>query len=322
MDTDLKILKLFKTSDSYVSGEEISSHLDITRSAVWKHIEKLRHIGYSIDAVPHLGYKIRKRPDKLIPEELKLGLNTKTFGKTITSYKDVSSTNTLAYGLAEHGSAEGTVVFAERQTKGKGRIGRKWDSPKGGIYMSCIIRPHLTPRNIQIITLIAAYAIAESIEKATGLSVQIKWPNDIYMENKKVCGILTEMKAESDRVDFLILGIGINVNTESKKLPLGAGSLSMFKKHPISKVELAIEVLRMLEKHYEHFKRKGFSAIRKEILKKSMTLGNFIKVKIKDKYYEGIAHDIDEEGALLLRLDNGSITRILSGDVGILHEKL
>ncbi|MDD5137129.1 MAG: biotin--[acetyl-CoA-carboxylase] ligase, partial [Candidatus Omnitrophica bacterium] len=224
---DEKILNVLRHSkDSYVSGEELCKLADISRAAIWKHIEKLREEGYDIEAMPHLGYKLVTIPDSLIPSEVKWKLKTKVFGRSVISYRKVDSTNIVAYELAEKGMKEGTVILADEQVKGKGRHGRHWSSPsKGGIYMSCILRPSIAPSEISRITLLAAIAVAQAIRDITSLEVTIKWPNDIMIDRKKLCGILTEMKAEQDSVDFVVLGIGINVNAPKAELPKGATSI-------------------------------------------------------------------------------------------------
>jgi len=313
---DAKILGLFKKYENeYLSGEDISRKLKVSRTAVWKHIEKLREIGYDIEAVPNLGYKLKSIPDKMIPDEIKSGLNTKVFGREIYSYERTGSTNETAYRLAEDGAKEGVVVIAEQQTKGKGRLGRTWLSPSGGIYMSCIIRPSIMPNEIQEFTLAAALSVANTIREIAGLESQIKWPNDVYVNKKKVCGILTEMKAESDKIDFIILGIGINANTDEKLLPKTATSLKAEIKKEISRIDFVKSLLLNLEKQYSIFKINGFSELRDEIKSISFTLGKRVKVTTHDVILEGEAIDIDEQGALVVRLDNGLQKRVLSGDV-------
>ena len=317
---DAKILDLFrKHRGEYLSGEDISRKLKVSRAAIWKHMEKLREIGYDIEAVPHLGYKLKTIPDKMIPDEIKYGLKTKIFGSAVYSYEVTDSTNNTAYEMAEKGAKEGTVIFAEKQRKGKGRFRRTWLSPPGGLYMSCIIKPDMMPNEIQEFTLIAALTVANAIREASGLEARIKWPNDILISSKKACGILTEMKAESDSIDFIILGIGINVNSVKGMFPQTATSIKAELGKDVSRLELARCILRNLEKEYEIFKKDGFKDIREVIKNLSATLGRHIKVKSHDKIFEGEAVDIDEQGALVLRLDSGIMKRILSGDVTLVR---
>lgn len=314
---DEKILSIFRSNrDNYISGEELSKILGISRAAIWKHIEKLRNEGYDISASPHLGYRLISVPDKLLPFELKWDLNTEVIGKKIYSYEMATSTNTIAYRLAVDGAEEGAVISAEGQTKGKGRMGRSWFSPKGvSIYLSIILKPKIYPFEAPKITLVAALSVAEAINRATSLSSLIKWPNDILIQDKKVCGILTEMDAEVDRINFLILGIGINVNVNKEILPEGATSIMEELGREFSRLELTKEVLRELDSNYLTFKRDGFAPVIKEWQKLSYLSGRRVKVVCQDRKIEGYIVSIDELGALVLRLDNGFLERILAGDV-------
>lgn len=315
---DEKILALLREKDEHVSGEEISKELGISRAATWKHIEKLRKDGYDIAATPHLGYRLLSAPDRLIPSEVSWKLNTNIFGKKIYSFKKTDSTNIIAYKIAEDGEREGAVIFAEEQTRGRGRFRRTWASPPGGIYMSLILRPKWEPIETARITLTASVAVAEAIREITGLSAKIKWPNDVVINSLKVSGILTEMKAEQDTIDFVVLGIGINVNTSKKDLPKGATSLKEELDSPISKVELAKRLLELLEKYY--LKIQGdFTAIINEWRNISDTLGVRVKAHLHGKVIEGHAMGIDENGGLILRLDSGFNKHILSGDIELLR---
>jgi BirA family biotin operon repressor/biotin-[acetyl-CoA-carboxylase] ligase len=320
MNIDDKILHIFKKyGEAYVSGEDISKELKVSRTSIWKHIESLRELGYEIEASPHLGYKLTGRPDRLIPEELKNNLKTKFLGKSILSYASLDSTNDTAYRLAEDGAEEGTVVIAERQRRGKGRQGRHWVSPKGGIYLSCIIRPDIEPKEVAKITLVSALAVCIAIREITDLPAMIKWPNDIVIKGRKVCGILTEMKAEQDRVDFLIVGIGINVDNPISALPKGASTLQEESGGEIRKVELTKRVLEKMEHYISSFKKHGFKVIRDEWRDLSDTIGRHVKVQSHEGKIEGQAIDVDSDGALVVRLDSGFHKRILSGDVFTAH---
>ena len=309
--------------DSYVSGEELCKLADISRAAIWKHIEKLREEGYDIEAVPHLGYKLVSIPDFLIPSEIKWKLKTKVFGRSIISYRKVDSTNIIAYELAQKGMKEGAVILADEQVKGKGRHGRHWSSPsKGGIYMSCILRPSIAPNEISRITLLAAIAVAQAIRDFSSLEVTIDWPNDIMMDQKKLCGILTEMRAEQDSVDFVVLGIGINVNSSKSELPKGASSIReelhrRGGKIILSRVELTKKVLERLEEYYNLMKSEGFEPIIDIWKDLSVMIGSRVKVSLHDKTFEGLAHDIDPDGALVVRTESGVLEKISSGDVAM-----
>jgi len=327
---DEKILEIFRESDEFVSGEELSEKLGITRAAIWKHIESLRADGYNIQAQPHMGYKLVSVPDKMIPEEIAWKLGTHVIGKKIYSYQSTASTMDIATQLANSAAHEGTVVFAEQQTKGRGRLGREWISPKGkGIYVSVILRPKILPQEAPKITLMAAVSVANAIRKITSLEAMIKWPNDIIIGGKparggsayggKVAGILTEMSAEVDRTKFIIIGIGINVNEKKGDLPDFATSLMEHARHEIPRIEFAKELLRQLDAHYIEFTKKGFKRIIEEWRALSATIGTRVKVMYNNRKIEGEALDVDQTGALLVRLDSGFIEKILTGDVTILR---
>lgn len=319
---DEKILEVLRNSgESYVSGEDLCKKAGISRAAIWKRIEKLREEGYDIEASPHLGYRLAGIPDSLIPSEVQWKLKTKVLGKSVVSYKKVDSTNDIAYGLAEKGVREGMVILADEQAKGKGRYGRSWVSPaKSGIYMSCIMRPPIAPNEIPKITLVAAVAVAKAIREVTGLEATIKWPNDILIRGEKACGILTEMRAEQDSVDFIVLGIGVNVNTPQKSLPKGATSLKeelrrAKRGEEISRIELAKKILEMLDEYYIMLKEKGPKPIIEEWKGLSAMLGSRVKAILPNRTIEGQAHDIDPDGALVLRLDSGVLEKVSSGDI-------
>ncbi|MDP3730814.1 MAG: biotin--[acetyl-CoA-carboxylase] ligase [Candidatus Omnitrophota bacterium] len=319
---DEKILNVLRhNKDSYVSGEELCKLAGVSRAAIWKHMEKLREEGYDIEALPHLGYKLVAIPDSLIPSEIKWKLKTKVFGKSVISYRKVDSTNIIAYELAEKGMKEGTVILADEQVKGKGRHGRCWSSPsKGGIYMSCILRPSIAPNEISRITLLAAVAVAQAIRDLSSLEVTIKWPNDIMMGPRKLCGILTQMKAEQDSVDFVVLGIGINVDLPVKQLPKGATSMReelrrRGEKVTLSRVELTKRVLEKLEEYYNLMKTEGFEPIIDIWKDLSVMIGSRVKVTLAGKTFEALAHDINPDGALVVRTESGLLEKISSGDV-------
>ncbi|MDD5135740.1 MAG: biotin--[acetyl-CoA-carboxylase] ligase [Candidatus Omnitrophica bacterium] len=318
---DEKILARLRNNDDYTSSEELCRIACVSRAAIWKHIEGLREEGYSIEASPHLGYRLLNIPDRLIPSEIKWKLKTRLFGKEIISYKSVDSTNDIAYGLAEKGLKEGSVILAEEQERGKGRHGRSWISPpKSGIYLSAILRPQIAPSEISKVTLLAAVAAAKAIRDVTGLQAMIKWPNDILVNHKKVCGILIEMKAEQDTAVFVVIGIGVNVNTPVKQLPKGASSLREELKNGareecISRIELARKLIERLEEDYFLLKKDGFKPIMDEWKHMTDMLGSRVKVVLQNRTFEGLAHNIDPDGALVVRRDAGTLEKILSGDI-------
>ncbi|TBR16651.1 biotin--[acetyl-CoA-carboxylase] ligase [bacterium] len=311
-----KLLELLKKKHDYISGEDISDGLGMSRQALWKHIQELRDSGYDIVAVPHLGYKLDSVPDRLFPQEIQHKLNTKFIGKKIHYFDKVSSTMDEAMRLGMGNTQEGTLIVAESQGKGRGRLGRLWDSPKyKGIYLSLILRPDILPNHCPTLTLLAAVSICEAVNLVCGLDCQIKWPNDILIHHKKVAGILTELNAEMDRVSFVLIGIGLNVNNDKKDLVSGATSLKEQKKEDINRIELLQELLRRIEENYVIFQKEGPQIILDKWRRNSLTLGTRVKVACQKEHLEGEAIDIDSDGGLLIRKDSGIIEKVMSGDV-------
>jgi BirA family biotin operon repressor/biotin-[acetyl-CoA-carboxylase] ligase len=312
-----EILEFLKTRHGYISGEELSSHLNISRQALWKHIQELREAGYEILAVPHLGYRLVSLPDRLFPFEINHNLHTKFIGRKICYFDAVSSTMDIAMQLGLDGSIEGTVVIAETQTKGRGRLGRSWSSPKyKGIYISLVLRPKILPNASSILTLLAAVSVCEAIQEITALEARIKWPNDILIHNKKLGGILTELNAEMDSVRFVAIGIGINVNNEHKTIPEGATSLKEQKKENVNRIALLQDILRKIEANYLLFQRRtGKELIIDKWRNYNITLGKKVKVACQSIHLEGEAVDIDIDGGLLVRRDCGLVEKVMAGDV-------
>jgi len=310
------ILDFLRGKDEYVSGDSISQKIGISRQALWKHIQELKDVGYDIVAVPHLGYKLESSPDRLFSFEVARGLDTKSIGKKIHYYGSVPSTMDVGMELGTKGAPSGTLVVAESQTKGKGRLGRIWFSPKyKGIYFSLILRPKLSPDKAPVLTLLAAVAVCEAIKANTGLDTQIKWPNDIIFGARKVGGILTELNAEMDEINFIVIGIGLNVNNDKKALISGAISLKEVKKENISRVGLLQEILRKIEVNYNLLERKGPLLIIQKWREHSVTLGRRVKVYSHREHVEGEAADIDSDGGLLIRKDSGLTHKVMAGDV-------
>ncbi len=318
---DDKILNYFKRQEEgYISGEELSRELGISRAAVWKHIENLRQEGYCIEAFPHLGYKMISIPDRLTEIELKWGLKTDIIARKIYSYKETSSTNDAAHNLAAGGEKEGSVVVAESQTAGRGRMGRSWVSPKSkGAYFSVILRPDISPKEVSSITLFSALSVAKTIKEMAGLAAFIKWPNDVFINNKKICGILTEMNAETDKINFVIIGIGVNINTKEELLPKGATSIMEARGAEISRLELVKGIFKNMDKYYKLFKNGQIAEIIKEYKEFSNFLGKRVQVTYHNAKLEGYAIDVDREGALILRMDSGLNERVMAGDVTMLR---
>jgi len=306
----------------YISGEVLAQKLGISRVAVWKQIQRLKNMEYEIIADQNLGYCLISRPDLLIPQEVQRGLSTKYIGKEIFYFPELKSTNIIAKEKALHraeGINEGTLIITERQSAGKGRLGREWFSPAGGIWLSIILYPQLPPFSISRITLMTAVAVVKAIKMCTQIEPQIKWPNDILINEKKVCGILTEMIAELDIINWVVVGIGINVNVDHQKFPedIQANTISLkeVSGKEVLRVKLAQTFLQEFEKYYDKLRRKEFSSILKEWKLYSHTLGRKIRVDMGERIITGEAVDINEEGALVLKKEDGERVEIISGTV-------
>lgn len=311
-----QIIQFLRKTNDYISGEEISRHLKLSRAAVWKHIEEMRRDGYEIEAVPHRGYRLVSSPNKLSAHELTHGLKTRIIGKEYHYHDTVTSTMDLAFQLGMKNAKEGTVVCAETQTKGRGRMGRGWVSPKGkGIYLSVILRPDMPPTEAPKFTLLAGVALTRAVKNLTGVSPKLKWPNDLLINNKKLAGILTELNSDMDRVKFIVIGIGINVNTSPSQLPTIAVSLKSETKKDINRAQLLQEILLQIETYYFQVKAQGFGNVIKECKDISATIGTRIKLLDADREVEGQAIDIDEHGALIIRSDAGIAIKRMTGDV-------
>lgn len=311
-----RIIQFLKESDGYISGEEISQRLKMSRAAIWKHMQELRALGYEIAAVPHLGYQLVTCPDKLLGFEIQSGLNTKIIGKKIIILDTVASTMDEAFRLGMENCPEGTVVCAEAQSKGRGRLGRIWTSPKGkGLYFSFVLRPNLPLNQLAQLTLMSAVALAEAIEDSSALKPSIKWPNDILLGSRKLAGILTELRAESDQVKFVIVGIGLNVNASLHQLTAGASSLKVAAGQSFNRAQVFQAILRSLEKWYLKLLHHEFAEIMEEWKKRSATLNKRVRITDSAGISEGQAIDLDEDGALLIRKDNGLIVKKSAGDV-------
>ncbi len=316
------IIRMFKEKDGFLSGEEMSRRLGITRSAVWKKMKSLRDKGFEIEGSTAKGYKLIKSPEFSI-EELKT-LIKGDFGKEIVFRETIDSTNTLATELAEKGVAHGTLVLADNQTKGKGRLGRMWLSPpKSNIYMSIILRPEIAPKDATMLTMMSAVAAANAVRKATGLKADIKWPNDLLVSDKKLGGILTELKSDPDRVIFSVIGIGINVNIKQNNFPSDIRPIAtsvreeMGKSYP--RTLLIAGILEEMEKWYKVLIKKGRMPVLEEWKKLSSTLGRKVKATVGNEIFTGTATDIDEEGMLILKLQSGVLKRISAGDITMLR---
>lgn len=318
------ILRLFREHGDYVSGGEISRSLRVSRTAVWKHISTLRAAGYVIEALPSRGYRLVSSPDLLDPAEIAAQLNTAVIGGRLVCLDETGSTNADAFRLAEEGAAEGTVVLADTQSRGKGRLGRNWSSPPGvNLYCSVILRPSVKPYEAPQLTFLSAVAVARAIELASGLRPEIKWPNDVLIGGGKVAGLLNEMSAETDRINFVILGIGVNLNMTAGQFPPDlrhpATSLLLETGRQVSRARFSSILLGELDRLYADFLALGFGRMREEWQERCNAHGR--EVAVSDAGREiarGMFDGIDGDGALLLRRPDGTVERILSGDVRVL----
>lgn len=320
---DRKILEIFRSRDGgVVSGEELSRALAVSRTAVWKHIKALKGLGYRIEAVPSRGYRLVSTPDILTPAELSAGLHVARIGTSLVCMGETDSTNTLAYRLAEEGAAEGTVVIADTQSRGKGRLGRQWESPAGvNLYCSIILRPPIMPLHAPQLTFLSAVAVAEAIERSAGLAPVIKWPNDVLVNGFKVAGMLNEMSAETERVEFLVLGIGVNINMQRDQFPADlrhpASSLAIEAGREVRRLSFARALLESLDAHYARYLAEGYGPLRQAWLDRSAVMGRRVRVSGQQGDTRGTVEGIDEIGALLLRTADGTLERVLAGDVTI-----
>lgn len=318
------ILRLFREQDGFVSGEKISRSLNVTRTAVWKHISALRDAGYVIEATPSRGYRLVASPDILNIEELASQLHTSSIGRRLVCLSETVTTNADSFRLAEDGAVEGTVVIADAQSSGKGRLGRAWTSPPGvNLYCSVVLRPSIKPYEAPQLTFLSAVAVARAIELITNLKPEIKWPNDVLIQGKKVAGLLNEMSAETDAINFVILGVGVNLNMTFGQFPSDlrhpATSLLLETGQPVGRVRFTATLLNELDRLYTDFRSHGFALVREEWQQRCSANGRHVVVTdcgvevVSGKYF-----GIDGDGALLVRRSNDKIERILSGDVRVL----
>lgn len=322
MSIDVRILNSLRSSGNMgVSGAELAQQLGVSRAAVWAHIEQLRTLGYEIEASPHRGYRLLSAPDVLHADDLlsRLG-QTSVIGRDIRVFEETTSTNDVVERLARDGVKEGVVVFAESQSRGRGRLGRKWVSPpRQGLWFSVLLRPDLRPQSATRMMVASATALRRAIALQTGLQPQIKWPNDILLQGKKTAGILTELSAELDRVKYVVLGIGVDVNLDPADLPpelrRNTTSLKAELERPVSRAELAVGILRELDRDYARMSSGQFAEVADEWEANCATLGQQVTVELGGRMLRGRAESLSEDGALLLRTEHGRLERVVGGDI-------
>lgn len=314
-----KILSALKNTDGYLSGEQLSNTLGVTRSAVWKYVNALKDDGYVVDSVRNKGYRLVSSPDKLDYEDICEGLKSRVIGRKVILLDVVDSTNDEIKRLAAQGEENGTVVAAERQTAGKGRFGRVWDSQNGGLFFTVLLRTELPPSDIASITLAAGYAVCLAVREYTGLDARIKWPNDVIVGSRKVCGILTEMAAQSDRIDYVAIGIGINVNHEAfpEELRKKATSLRLETGKKLDRNRFFSVVLSYLDEVLSRF----LVSLSVDDLNNFKTLcaslGKRVEVERGGMRLCGIATDVTTGGELVVTGDDGTETIVGSGEVTV-----
>ena len=321
IDSREKILRLFRARNSdYLSGEELSQELGISRTAIWKHIQALRALGYRIDAATSRGYRLLSVPQELIADEIRSRLSTRVIGREIICHEQLASTNLTAMELGEAGAIEGLVIIAEQQTAGKGRLGRRWESPASvNLYLSVLLRPAMPPWEVPRLTFLSAVAAARALQDVTGLKVEVKWPNDLLVNGRKIAGLLNEMSAESDAVHHVVLGIGLNINMTAEQFPpdlrYPATSVRLEKGSSTSRLDVVVALLEHFDRLYAEFQSCGMKPIRQAWQELFAMLGNRVRVELGAASLTGVVAGIDEEGALLLQLPDGKIEKILAGDV-------
>ena len=316
------IVEMLKNAgENFISGEKLAGVLGISRAAVWKHIQALRKNGYEILSFERHGYKLKDAPDLLVPSEIQIDLDTQIIGKNMHYKPSVDSTNHVAKALAYHGAAEGTIVVAEEQSDGKGRLDRNFFSPRGkGIWFSIILRPNFLPKDAPKCTLMAAVAVAQTMRRFD-LKPEIKWPNDILFDGRKLVGILTEMTGEIGKITYLVIGIGINVNVSRDEFPEElrdvAASLSEMAGRELSRVKFLRALLEEFDKLYLEVTDNGFDEILKLWRQYSVTLGKKIHVvPVSSESFTGKAIDLNADGALVVETAQG-IREVYAGDVSI-----
>ena len=308
----------------WVSGEELSRLFQVSRTAVWKHVCALKTEGYGIDSATRKGYLLREIPDLLRPQELREGLKTVCIGQGEIRYFDqTDSTNLRAKAMAADGAPEGTLVIAEEQTQGRGRRGRDWFSPPGaGVYLSLIIRPDILPQEAPRFALLTAAAVAEAVREITTLETKIKWPNDILIGGRKLGGILTEISMEMDKVEYMIVGLGLNVNLAREAFPSdlqGLGtSIHAEMGRPLPRLPLVRRILERFEETYNEYQRNGFASIRRRWQDFMDMSGRKVAVDAMGRRFTGEVMDFDEDGYLVVREHNGGPVRLFSGDVSFI----
>ena len=323
MSHDEQLLAMLRSCQGqYVSGADLATRLNVSRTTVWKHVEALRREGYVIKAVTHRGYRLVSSPDRMIPDEVRRGLRAKWLGQTLWCYRETGSTNDAALARAAEGAPHGAAVLAEAQRRGRGRFHRKWLSPPGAnILASVILRPQLHPSLVSQLVIAAAVAVAETLRGLHRLDAHIKWPNDVYVGGRKITGVLAELSAEAEQINYAVIGLGLNVNMTASQMPKAirstATSVRIELGHAVPRLDVLRELFVRLEHAYEQWRRDGFAPIKARWAELSSSLGRRVEVVSGTAKVTGLVADLDDDGALMLRLDSGLMRKVASGDMTV-----
>ncbi len=316
-----EILRALRETDGYVSGQELCNKIGVSRTAVWKNIRSLQEDGYEIEAVTNRGYRLAGVPDTIAEEEVASRLTTERMGRQIRYFSRIDSTNQYAKRIAEEGAADGTLVIADEQTAGKGRSGRTWVTPPGeAIAFTLLLRPKLSPGRISMVTLVMGLAVVNAVNKLYDLHAGIKWPNDVVINGRKLCGILTEMSAEVEHVHYIVIGVGINANLTSfpEELSQIATSLKLELGRDVSRAGLIAAVMEEFERLYAEFERQGdLGSVMQEYNDLCLNAGNKVRVLDPNGEYTGVSHGINAMGELLVETEDGNIREVYAGEVSV-----
>ena len=316
-----RIQSLFRSQPGeYISGEKISDLLQISRAAVWKQVKVLREEGFKIEAKHSLGYRLLATPDRLVASDIETELDCRLIGQKVISFTETDSTNVQARRIAEEGGIEGTVVVADQQIAGRGRLGRRWESPAGvNLYCSILLRPQIPVQQAPQLTFLSAVTVVETLKDVCQLSAEVKWPNDILVNGAKISGLLNEMSAETEQIHFVILGVGINLNMTASQFPdslnYPATSVLLETGKSVDRLVFLRAFLQRLDLYYAEFLQEGFAPIRGRWENLCKLINVQVEVDQGSHCYCGTVVGLDVDGALRLQLNNGKVERILAGDI-------
>ncbi len=316
-----KILALLREREDYVSGQELCERFGVSRTAVWKAMGQLKKEGYRIEAVQNRGYRLAAETSVYGQHELESRMDTRWAGKPVCFYEELGSTNLQAKLDAENGAKEGTLIVADMQTAGRGRRGRSWSSPPGtNVYFTLILKPDFSVELASMVTLVMGLAVAEGIRETCGLEARIKWPNDIVVNGKKVCGMLAEMSTEREFIHYVVMGVGINVGRQdfSTEIAQTAACLEQERGYPVPRAEIIVNVMKAFEGYYEIFCRDGNLAGLLERYN-GMLAGKDGEVRVLDPKgeYRGISRGINSTGELLVEREDGAVEAVYAGEVSV-----